>query len=72
MSLKQQAKMKILIETCTDCPFLNDTHSTCELLPMIKGEHMSSDYYVAWDEIKGRVIPEWCPLKEEIVIIKLK
>lgn len=64
--------MEIEIKTCCDCPFFTDTHCTCSLKAK-KEKHLTlEDIQIPYIYSLGWAIPEWCPLKDESVLIKLK
>lgn len=62
--------MEIEIKTCIDCPFLSDTHSCCELRPKIEKRDTEPEDYVPYRFSEGYVTPEWCPLRNESVLLK--
>lgn len=65
--------IQIEVKTCSDCPFLTDSHALCQLRPKKENrDYMDDRDRVEYIESKGYVIPEWCPLKKDEILIKIK
>ena len=61
-------KRKIIIEKCSECPFVQ--LDFCEL----EGEDKATDHYFCAGDgytadidelVEGNTIPDWCPLEKE-------
>lgn len=61
--------MKIEVTGCDDCPFLEGEYETC----MVPGMPSAPvDWHPRSRGGSHYITPDWCPLREEPVIVEMK